>query len=132
MDAYEARLTEEIQQRRAELVARAEKLRRVVVETIDPRETVKRHPLGGLLTSLGAGMFLGGMLPGRSGRANGASKGAPAPASESSLFGTVAAGVLSSVLPGLIPMLVGPLMSLITPKPRTRKRENGRPPDPRA
>lgn len=118
MDPYEAQLLDDIQLRRAELMNRAESLRRAFVETFDPRERVKRNPLSGLLTSLGAGMFLGRMMPGRSTRGNGTTI-APEPPPAESTLASIAVSMLPGLLPTLMP-LMGPLMSLLIPKKRPK------------
>ena len=131
MDATEARLLEEIRQRRADLVTRAESLRRSVVDTLDPCEQVRRHPVGSILASLGAGVLLGGAFPrrGRRGRGAAANGAAESAAPEAGIpgFASIAAGLLPSLLPMIVP-LVGRLVSWFEPEEgRYRASERPRP-----
>ena len=125
MDAEEARLLEDIQGRRAELVSRAENLKRSLTVALDPRERIKRHPLRGLLTSIGAGMFLGRMIGGRAApRRDGLEPQVTNSEPESPLL-ALASSVLPSLLPTLLPVVLGPLMSLVLPRsPRRRDKTN--------
>ena len=127
MDAEEARLMEDIQRRRAELVTRAEGLKRSLTLALDPRERIKRHPLRGLLTSIGTGIFLGRMIGG-GGRAAPRRAGAEPQATNSeheSPLLSLASSVLPTLLPTLLPAVMGPLMSLVLPRsPKRRGKTN--------
>ena len=121
MDAEEARLLAEIEARRADLVSRAHELRRSVTQTLDPRERIKRHPLRGLLTSVGTGIFLGRLMSGRpAARRNSEPEAAHAAEPESPLA-SLAASVLPTLLPTLLPAIVGPLASFIFPRASGRR-----------
>lgn len=127
MDPYEAQLEEDIRRRRAELLTKAETVKRSFVETFDPRERVRRNPLGSLLATVGAGMFLGRMVSGRSARANGRVAEVEPPEPEESSLASLAMSVLPTLLPTLLPAVVRPLISLVLPKrtkPRPRKPTN--------
>jgi hypothetical protein len=127
MDAEEARLLEDIQKRRAELITRAQTVKRSVVETFDPREHFKRSPVTGLLTSLSAGVFLGRMMMGRSSHANGEVGAAPPPEEEPSTLASLAMGILPSLLPTVLPALVRPLISLVLPtRPKRARKTNSK------
>src|SRR5213594_3810216 len=113
MDPHEAELLREIQQRRKELVSRAEAFRRTAIATFDPREGLRRHPLAGVLTSLGAGVLLALLPmipPKREPQAAGARGGL-----DQTLI-SFAAGLL----PGALPALMSPLLSLLS-RPRASK-----------
>ena len=120
MDTQEAKLLAEIRARRADLVMKAEGLKRTLTETFDPRERIKRHPLRGILSSVGAGMFLGRMMTGRASRRTGVEP-EPAPPEPQSPLAALAAGVLPTLLPTLLPAVMGPLMSLIMPRGSRRR-----------
>jgi len=123
MDPQEAKLEEEVRQCRAELLSRGESLRRTVAVTLDPREMFKRHPVRGLLTSLGVGLFAGRMLSGRGGRVkNGASEPEPSSAAAPS-FASLAMGM---ILPRILPALVGPVLGFFQRERPPDKADNGR------
>ena len=121
MDAEEARLIADIRQRRADLVGRAEHMKRTLTEALDPRERIKRHPLRGLLTSVGTGIFLGRLISGRPARRSQAEPEPVAPAEPESPLAALAAGLLPTLLPTLLPAVMGPLMSLVMPRSRKRR-----------
>ena len=124
MDAQEEILLADIKARRADLVSKAEGLKRTLTETFDPRERIKRHPLRGILSSVGAGMFLGRLMGGRGPRKGGFEPEPPPPEPQSPLA-SLAAGVLPTLLPTLLPAVMGPLLSLILPRgPRRRGKTN--------
>jgi hypothetical protein len=109
MDREEARLEEEVRRRREELVTKGESLRRSVVDKFDPREIVKRNPVGGLLASVGVGIFVGKMLTGRGSRGkNGEAESKP---SADPSLASLAMGLLPGLLSRVAPMFVAPLLS---------------------
>lgn len=116
MDPHEAKLEEEVRLRRAELLEKGESLRRSVVETLDPRSIVKRNPVGGLLTSLGVGLFMGRMLTGRGTRGKNAAAEAP-PLNDAPSLVSLVAGMLPGLALRALPKLIGPVFSLFRSQP---------------
>jgi hypothetical protein len=119
MDSHEAELWREIQKKRQALHSKADALRRSAIATFDPRESLRRHPLAGVVTSLGAGVILAllPMLPKRRD-----SQGAGVKSGMDQALLSLAAGLL----PALLPTIVGPLLGLLRrprgPKDRSRSR----------
>ena len=113
MDPHEAELLREIQQRRKELVSRAEAFRLTAIATFDPRERLRRHPLAGVLTSLGAGIVLAllPMIPPRR---------EPQPAGARGGLDQALISFAAGLLPGALPTLMSPLLSLFG-RPRVSK-----------
>jgi len=120
MDAEEARLLDEIKARREDIANHAENLKRSVTELLDPRERIKRHPLRGLLTTVGTGIVLGRLMGGRSIRKE-SIEPEPQSAEPDSPLLSFAASVLPGLLPTLLPAIVGPLASLILPRGSSRR-----------
>ena len=123
MDPQEARLEEEVRQCRAELLSRGESLRRTVATTLDPREMFKRHPVRGVLTSLGLGLFAGRILSGRSARVK---NGAPQPEAASAAAPSLASLAMGMILPRILPALVGPVLGFFQRERPPDKADNGR------
>lgn len=64
MDPVEAELIRQLELRRTELIARAEKLSRDVRASFAARKPIRRNPLGGVLGSALSGLAMG-LLPSR-------------------------------------------------------------------
>jgi hypothetical protein len=123
MDPEEARLEEEVRRRRADLVARGDSLRRSVIDTFDPREAIKRHPVGGLLASLGVGIVAGRVLTGRRSRASNGK--AESESSEGSPLASLAMGFLPGLLVKIVPLVAAPLLSFFQREPSVAKEDAG-------
>ena len=107
LDREEEDLLREIEASRQRLTQAADHLQR----TLDPREAIRRHPVGGTLASLGAGIALGALgnpfstLGGRRSKSARRERG-----TMGDLAGEALAALVSSIVPVLASVLLPTLI----------------------
>ncbi len=113
-DRREAELVRGVEEARANMIARAEAVRHSAVSLLDPREALRRNPVGGILVAIASGVVLNALGSARDHE--------PAPPADRRTPRGPLAGLFDAALPGLIETLVAPALSSLlgrfgTPRP---------------
>ena len=110
-DRREAELIREVERSRAELLVRARALQSSAMAILDPRESIRRHPIRGIVLSLATGVILSAL--GRRREAGPVAGGQPPPQPHPLV------SLAESLLPDLINGFLGPLIAnlLVPPEP---------------